>query len=132
MAKGRSSKPRPVATRAAPSATAAKPREPQGGPPGERAGSFRVSDILSALRNEVSVATAAAATDAGPGLVIANVDFELAYVVADADDSGIWVALHGPTVKEAPPGQVNRLRVSVLDVDVAALSEAATRRRNPG
>lgn len=136
MAKGRPTKHRSAAKHEAPSApVAARPGRPAEQPArllDVRADSFRMSDILSALRREVSTAAAAAGADGVPGLAIANVDFELAYVVADANPEGVWVALNGPAMKEAGPSQINRLRVSVLDVEVAALSDSATRRRSQG
>lgn len=80
--------------------------------------------VISKLRAEISeVAAAAAAKDSdAPSFAIANVDFELSFSVVEESEDGIRIALSGETLKGLPADRLQKIKFSLLDLEVASLT----------
>jgi hypothetical protein len=86
---------------------------------------LRLSEVLAALRDEVARAAASGErSEEGPAFMLSSAEFEISYVVTAATAEGIWVAIHGEALTEARADQVNRLRLSVMDIDAAGAAGA--------
>lgn len=79
-----------------------------------------LSEFLALLQNEFAKAESLAGDEDRPPLAITRADVAFSYLVAGTDPrAGVIIELGAQTLREAPPGALHSLKVTLLDLETA-------------
>ena len=94
-------------------------------------GVVSLANTIMALKREVeTVNGAASAQDGQPSFTISEISFDFNVVMHDVTEDKVEIAMSGDVFQKARPDQLQKISLSMIDLEVAAVSAELVKLRN--